>query len=156
MNADQELVGGIGLDYEATPSVSFRVVAADRHGAQDSVLVNVNVTDVDEPPHLPGGVVVTADSSSQLAVQWEANRHHWGRPPIDGYRVRYRAELAPWTTAPYFGTVTNTVLTGLEADTEYQVQVQAVNDEGDSTWSNTVLGRTQKSSAGGGEEAVRP
>ena len=56
-----------------------------------------------------------------------------GGPDITGYEVRYESrEGATWSAAvdwPHTGTTTTTTITGLTADTEYRVDVSALNGE---------------------------
>ena len=84
----------------------------------------------------------TAGSITSLDVSWTAPSNV-GRPPITHYNLRYREEsVETWTTdGPQNVTGTAAQITGLTADTPYQVGVQAVNHEG-SVWSGYGAGRT--------------
>ena len=66
-----------------------------------------------------------------------------GIPPITGYDVRYRKSGATaWTDFAHTGTGVSASITGLDADSAYEVQVSARNAEGDSDWSATGSGNT--------------
>ena len=45
---------GVAYNYEAKSSYSFTVKADDNNGGTDTIVVMINVTDVDEPPVAPG------------------------------------------------------------------------------------------------------
>ena len=97
----------------------------------------VTVTDESEPPSAPAAPTVTAANATptQLSVSWTAPPNT-GKPPISDYDVQYRAgTTGNFTDAGYTGTGTSTTLTGLTQGTAYQVQVRAVNAEGNGTWS---------------------
>ena len=102
--------------------------------------VVVTVTDADEPPPRPDAPTVAPAGPNTLTVDWNAP-DPTGMEPINGYNVRYREVGAPgWTNAFYDGTVTATAVGGLTTGTTYEVQVQAVNEEGQSGWSDSGTG----------------
>ncbi|MDE0191895.1 MAG: leucine-rich repeat domain-containing protein, partial [Gammaproteobacteria bacterium] len=131
------------LDHEAKPSRAVTVSATDGDGGATSIPVTVAVTDVDEPPAVPTAPTVTGASSSSLSVSWSAPANA-GRPALTDYDLQYRAgttdAFADWG---HTGTATSATITGLSADTMYQVQVLARNAEGTSGWSATGEGRTE-------------
>ena len=88
------------------------------------------VTDDDtEAPSAPEGPAVTAITSSSLALAWDPP--HNAGPEITGYGVQYRASGdAAWTDWPHSGTARTATITGLAADTDYELQVLATNPEG--------------------------
>ena len=130
-------ISGVSYDHEAKDSYTVTVTASD--GTDTAVAtVTISVTDVDEPPDAPSAILVTAvtDSSTSLTVSWTAPAND-GKPDIDSYDVQYRVSGATaWTDGPEDVTTTTTTVSGLTADTEYEVQVRATNDEGDSDWSD--------------------
>ena len=129
-------ISGVSYDHEAKDSYTVTVTASD--GTDSAVAdVTISITDVDEPPVAPATptVVAAAGSNTSLTVSWDAPANA-GRPAIDNYDVQYRESgAAAWTDGPQDVTGTTTTITSLTADTEYEVQVRATNDEGDSGWS---------------------
>ena len=111
--------------------------------------VTISVTDVDEPPDRPAVPIVSAKSGTtdSLDVRWTAPANT-GRPDIDDYNVQYRiGTTGPFTSHSFTGTGTSTTITGLTANTSYQVQVQAHNPEGDSAWSASGTASTNASTS---------
>ena len=130
------------LDHEAGASRSVTVSAADANGGATSIPVTVLVTNVAEPPDAPSAPTVAGTSSSSLSASWSAPADA-GRPALTGYEVRYRADSdGPFADWAHAGTATSATITGLEADTAYQVQVLARNADGAGPWSATGAGRT--------------
>ena len=131
------------LDYEARTSWSVTVTATDPHGASARQAVTVSVTDVAEPPAAPAAPAVAAASAQSLSLSWTAPATP-DRPAVSGYDVQYRVagSGAAFADAGHAGTGTTMLLEGLSADTEYEVQVRAVNDEGAGPWSAPGRGRT--------------
>ena len=147
-------------NYEAKTSYSVVVTvtaAAKSQGANAQSLdpnapgayvvpVTITVTDVAEPPDAPATPEVTQNTATpktKLDVSWTAPVMT-GKPAITGYDVRYKkGDDSTWTSHSFTGTGTSTTLTGLEEGTDYDVQVQATNDEGDSGWSDSGTANTQ-------------
>ena len=112
--------------------------------AMTTQIIVVTVTDVGPPPKpdAPTAAPADPDGSNKLTVGWNAP-DTTGMEPISDYNVRYRAEgAADWTDAFYDGTDTATTIGGLADGITYEVQVQAVNREGQSDWSNSGAGTT--------------
>ena len=132
-----QTISGVSYDHEAKDSYTVTVTASD--GTDSAVAtVTISVTDVDEPPDAPSAILVTAvtDSSTSLTVSWTAPAND-GKPAIESYDVRYRVSGATdWSDGPEDVTTTTATVSDLTADTEYEVQVRATNDEGDSDWSD--------------------
>ena len=106
--------------------------------------ITVTVTDVDEPPSAPATPTVSAvsDSSDSLSVTWTAPDNS-GKPDIDSYDLQYRkGTTGNFTNGPQDVTGLTDTITALDADSLYQVQVRATNDEGDSAWSSAGSGTT--------------
>ena len=134
----------VSYDFEAKDSYTVTVTASD--GTATAVAtVTISITDVAEPPDAPPTISVSAvaGSTTSLTVSWTAPANA-GRPAIDNYDVQYRVSgAAAWTDGPQNVTTTTTTISGLVADTLYEVQVRATNAEGDSGWSDPpVSGRT--------------
>ena len=135
---------GVTYDYETTESYSVTVKADDGNGGDDTIAVTINVTDVDEAPAAPDAPAVSpvSGSTTSLDVSWTAPGNT-GKPAITSYDLRYRVgSSGSWTDGPQDETGTTAAITGLTAGTEYQVQVRASNDEGDSGWSAASTGST--------------
>ena len=138
---------GVSYDHEAKDSYTVTVTASD--GTSTAVaIVTIGITDVDEPPDAPATPAVSgvSGSTTSLTVSWAAPAND-GRPDIDSYDVQYREGTSgAWSDGEEDVTATSTTLTGLIAETPYQVQVRATNDEGDSEWSDPPgSGRTDAS-----------
>ena len=56
-------------------------------------------------------------------------------PPVTGYDLRYREPGEGWTDGPQNVPNNRAMISGLSANTAYEVQVRARNDEGESPWS---------------------
>ena len=105
--------------------------------------ITVTVMDEDEQPDKPAKPTVsaTSGSSTSLDASWTAPGRNGG-PEITGYEVQYQSRASAtdaWSAVvdwPHTGTTTTTTITGLTADTEYQVQVRALNGETPSDWSD--------------------
>ena len=105
--------------------------------------ITVRVMDADEQPDKLAKATVTATSgsSTSLAASWTEPGLNGG-PELTGYQVRYRSRASatdPWSASadwPHTGTTTTTTITGLTADTEYQVDVSALNGETPTAWSD--------------------
>ena len=96
------------------------------------------MTDVDEQPDKPAKPTLAAVSGSttSLDVSWTEPGLNGG-PAITGYNVEYReGTTGTWVDWTHTGAATTTTITGLTANTEYQVQVQALNGETPSGWSD--------------------
>ena len=134
---------GAALDYETKSSYAVTVKAADGNGGSDTIAVTISVTDEDEPPAAPSAPSVSSDSASttSLSVSWSAPDNA-GKPAISGYEVQYRTGGGAWSGWPHSGPGTAATITGLEADTAYEVRVRATNDEGPGEWSAAGAGRT--------------
>ncbi|MYD96801.1 MAG: hypothetical protein F4X98_05385 [Gammaproteobacteria bacterium] len=137
-----QLTTAAALDHEAGSRRSVTVSAADGNGGATSIPVTVSVTNVNEPPDAPPAPTVAGASSTSLSVSWTSPANA-GRPALTDYDVQYRAGTAgTFADFPHAGTATEATITGLSADTVYQVQVLARNADGASGWSATGEGRT--------------
>ena len=148
-----QLITKAPLNYEATGGTSHSVtvrVDDDESGTNVTRTVTINVGDVDEPPAAPFRPMVVSgpdnESTTSLKVVWHAPENTG--PTITGFAVQYKK-----TTENSFssgGTPgaadRTTTITGLVADTSYQVRVRATNGEADATenWSLVGTGSTNK------------
>ena len=109
--------------------------------------ITVTVTDDDtEAPAAPDAPSVSPASVTSLNVNWSAPDN--AGPAITDYDVQYRAGTSgPWSDGSHIGTALTAILTGLEEDTSYQVQVRATNDEGTGGWSASGSDATDANAA---------
>ena len=134
------------LDYERHPEYRLTVTAADPGGMTASKAIMVTVTDVDtEAPGRPDAPSVSpnrVDPINSIEVEWDAPSN--SGPEITSYVVQYRVEDSgdKWTQVLIDGSGIETTISGLEADTEYEAQVHAVNAEGTGHWSESGFGGT--------------
>ena len=120
------------VTVRATSGTGTRVMTADQ-------TIAVTVTDADEQSAKPAppALAAVSGSSTSLTATWTKPGLNGG-PDITGYDVQYRAgATGTWSSSTSYGaTVTTATITGLTADTSYQVQVLAKNGETDSDWSD--------------------
>ena len=141
---------GVNFDYEAgTTSYSVTLTVNDGSGVsndRDSIGVTINLDDVNEPPLAPAAPVVAAvpGQADRLRVTWTAP-DNTGRPDITHYDLRHRAQGSGdsgWTNGPQDVSGLSATITGLTQATTYDVQVRAVNAEGDGAWSPSASAST--------------
>ncbi len=128
---------GVTYDHEEQSSYSVTVRASDGT-ASATIDVEITVTDEDEQPDKPAKPTLAAVSGAtdSLDASWTKPGLNGG-PDITGYAVEYRQGTSgTWTNWMHTGTGTATTITGLTANTEYQVRVQALNGETPSDWSD--------------------
>ncbi len=136
------------LNFEARSSYKVRFVASEDSGSGKSTSLDLTIKVLDddtEAPGTPNEPTVSPDSEDgheALLVRWTAPKNPG--PPITGYVVQYRAggQGIKWEQAAVDGGITETTISGLEADTAYEVQVRADNDEGEGNWSEPGKGST--------------
>ena len=139
----QTKAGG-NYDYEAKSSYAVTVKVEDGSGGSATIAVTLNVTDRDEPPIAPDAptVAATSGSATSLDVRWTAPSNT-GRPVVTSYDLQYKKTIdSTWTDGPQSVTTTSATLTGLAAETPYEVQDRAENDEGAEAWSSEATGTT--------------
>ena len=100
-----------------------------------SRVFTVNVTDVDEPPLTPGAPGLTSINSTSLFVSWSAPGN--AGPRIIDYAVQYALDGESFSVWVHDSGSRSTIITGLSAGSLYYVRVRAVNDEGNSSWSES-------------------
>ena len=144
---------GEQYDFEAKAGYSVTLRVNDGSGGTDTASLNINITDVDEPPLAPDRPSVSPafGTTHSLDVSW-TDPGNAGRPEIDHYDVQYRKGASgDWTDGPQDVRGTSATITRLTPDSDHQAQVRAVNDEGDGEWSEPGSGRTwppQRSATG--------
>ena len=137
---------GVDYDYETKSRYSVRAQAEDEHNGRTTVTVTIDVTDDDnERPERPDKPTVTASTSSSLSIRWTAPDNPG--PAINDYDVQYSEDSGAFEDWSHTGPGTGTTITGLTANTLYQVQVLARSDEGESPWSESVEATTSANRA---------
>ena len=120
-------------------TASVTVQAGDGNGGAASVAVNVAVSGVNVASGKPDAPAVAAYSGSSLKVSWSAPANTV--PAITGYNVRHReGATGDWIDHDNTGAAPARIITGLDADTSYEVQVRAVNVDGAGAWSDSGTG----------------
>ena len=124
------------LGLTNSTSYDFRVVAVQDATVSDPA-GPLSATPALSAPGIPEGLSVAPGASLELVATWEL--------PLDGgaatlYRVQYR--VSPGGTYADAGTTTTLsfTITGLAADTAYDVQVRAENSAGESGYTAAVTG----------------
>ena len=143
-----------GLDGDRkeqdTSSLDDNVDTNDDAIIDDTITVNIMVTDVAEKPAAPTVTVTSPENGTSLTVTWDAPDNTG--PAITGYRLECTGHEVPDDQCPQdpttdlvntngVGTVTITELT---AEKSYRVRLRAKNDEGDGAWSSWVTQSTNK------------
>ena len=104
--------------------------------ARDTLTVTVS-NQPGEAPDQPVPPIVTLATWNSLTVVWLVPDNKG--PEITGYDVQYRiGSSGDFTDWPHDGTEPNTIITDLNSNKTYEVQVRAKNDEGLSIWSASV------------------
>ena len=133
------------LDYEQLPlndkTLSFTLNVTDNQGGQDSALVTITVTDVDEPPARPAQPTVTVPAAPRtLTITWSPPANTG--PPITSYTLQYRKGTSGPFADLHTGPAISHTHSGLTANSRYDYQVLAANDEGSSRYSPIGHGTT--------------
>ena len=131
---------GVSYDYETKNSYSVTVRVQDGEGGSATIAVTITLTDENEPPGRPDAPVVTVSTLNSLSLSWSAPTN--AGSPVSDYDVQYTEAGGNFTDWPHTGTGTAATITGLTANTRYDVQVRATNDEGTGDWSPSVTGTT--------------
>ena len=160
-----QLITKAPLDHETETTYLVTVTVDDGEDRDAPVTLNVtiNVDDLEEKPAAPFPPTVVSgkdstpsdeneDSTTSLHVVWHPPENMG--PGITSYDVQYKKSVEttffdrdnpdPGTTELVIITGTTASITGLEADTSYQVRVQSTNDEGTGPWSYVGTGSTNK------------
>ena len=126
------------VEVEARSGIDLGASAEDTITNRTRQTITVTVLNVPEQPAKPAKptLAAVADSTTSLRVNWTKPDLNGG-PEITGYDLQYReGTTGNWQDFAHTGTAVTTTITGLTADTSYQVQVRAKNGETDSDWSD--------------------
>ena len=115
----------------------------------DTITVNIMVSEVAEKPAAPTVTVTSPVDGTSLVVTWDAPDNTG--PAITGYRLECTGHEVPDDQCPADITTTEVIdgvgshtITGLTAEKSYRVRMRADNDEGDGAWSSWVTQSTNK------------
>ena len=127
--------------------------------ATETWMVQVREASYDEPPGIPKDLKGSGswETPNQLIVEWKegaaprrpVTRVRTSPPPITSHNIQYReVGSSEWETMNVeTGTDTTAMITGLIAGTNYEVQVQAVNKDGTSSFSGASTAMTANNAA---------
>ena len=133
---------GVVYDHDTQPIYWLVVVVSEASGATARIGTRVHLTEVLELPGAPNPPTATSVARSSVRLLWAAPENPG--PPITDYDYRYRLAGDGGDWIEYIGTAipdTETVVTGLTANAEYEVQVRAVNSDGPGPWSHSAVVR---------------
>ena len=139
---------GVAYDHEATPRYALTVTASAPSGRMASIDVTVTVTDVDEPPGVPGAPRTQVAAPTRLTLRWTAPENTG--PPVERYDLEYRTAGRAFADSGYRGPGTTAEIRGLSRDTTYTFRVRARNAEGIGPWSPHGTARTTRQGVEGG------
>ena len=124
----------------ADKAYQVRVRASNAEGAGDwSPAASARTDSAAEAPDAPAAPSLTV-GETWIEASWTVPADNGSA--ITGYDVHYRETGGNWTDANHSGTNTTKRITGLTADTAYQVRVRASNAEGTGDWSSAASART--------------
>ncbi len=131
-------IAGVDYNFEATQNTYEVTVKASDGTDSGELAVTISLTDADEKSATPAKPTLAkvAGSSTSLTATWTKPDLDGG-PDIAGYDLQYRVgTTGTWEDFAHSDTAVTTTVTGLTADTSYQVRVRAKNGETDSDWSD--------------------
>ena len=144
--------GGTNLNFSISRTnlaVGDYTIAVQRHTVHNAAYglkVDAVVPGAPTAPSAPSAPAVTAASSTTLAVSWVAPND--GGSALTDYDVRYKKLTdSVWKTWPFSGIGLVTTITGLTAETGYDVQVRAHSIVGAGRWSASWSGATPRAPA---------
>ena len=134
---------GATYDHEADPEHEVTVRADDGQGGSATIAVTVDVLDELEPPASPAQPRVTTVDTMSVAVSWMPPANA-GRPPIMSYDVQRRIKDSgdSYLISNRNESGPTARIENLDPQTTYEVQVRAVNAEGEGAWSPPGNGAT--------------
>ncbi len=133
-------------DTTATLTVALSADAVEDNAENGNLAVAATTVTNAVTPTPPGrpaapSVSSVAGSTTSLSVTWTAPTNTG--PAIDTYDLQYREGTSgTFIDGPQNETGTSATITGLSANTLYQVQVRATSSDGNSPWSPSGSGQT--------------
>lgn len=116
-------------DLQPGTGYTFRVRAVNFRGPGPQALIEVRTrlspVPAPEAPDAPRDLRVTGVTSASIALQWSPPARDGGRA-VTAYRVRVAGGAAFLVAQP------TALVTGLSAERDYTIEVQALNDAGES------------------------
>jgi subtilisin family serine protease len=107
-------------------------------GYSNTVIATPSGTPDTEPPTAPPNLRVTDSTTSSLSIDFDASTDNVS---VNYYRVRWNLPGQPYQAVNV--AQTNHVITGLQAGTEYQIGVLAVDPNGNESPVSTTTGKTK-------------
>ena len=156
-----QTMAGEKYDYETKSSYAVRIRVVDGNGGADTIDVTVNVNNNSRDAAGAG----CADGNADIGGPDEPGRELDGaeqQRPADDYRLRPaipRGDGGGWNDGPQDISGTSASITGLAEDTYYQVQVRALNADGDGDWSpsgSATTGAPPRQRCVSGHRPTRP
>ena len=155
-NGQITVASNVVLDFETRPTYSLELNVSDSKDTDgnpdsevdDTISITINLTNVPLPPQMgqPGFFTSgTSDTTSMLRLEWEVRVLLESTPSITGYDVQYRLQgETDWIDHVFdsVATTSETTITGLASNTNYEAQLRAVNVEGLGEWSLTSIAKT--------------
>ena len=131
---------GVSYDYETKNRYTVTVRVADQSGGSDTVRVTILIGNLESACETLANV--RANSSDQrLTVRWDPSERVFGKANVLGYQTELRTgDSGSWTDRRTLlgRSIGATIYGDLDNDTEYQVRVRAITQEGDCAWSDAV------------------
>ena len=140
------------VEFKAKSPGKYRIRVSGKSGSTFTYRLSLN--EKRDPPGAPSAPSLLVYDSS-LIVSWTEPSND-GNSPVTSYDLRHIPSDSPdadkeadanWTvidTARESGRDLRYQITGLANDTEYDVQVRAVNAKGDGAWSETATGTPEE------------
>ena len=131
--ADSDYGGAYVVEVTATGGAGDRALTAEQ-------TIAVTVTNVLERPSAPATPVISAETPDGFTVTWTPAAN--SGPGIEFYEAFYRVIGGAWEDTGHLDAGLTVTVSGLMAETRYEVWVRAVNGEGVGPWSAIATATT--------------